>query len=96
MNSNGPSSRLLRMKLTEDRRSVGLLQTEALYHAEVDWTCCLLDVVDEVADATTAERITGAIYDRLAGDAAADAAARVREAKREYGRIVRSGVPGAL
>jgi hypothetical protein len=88
-NPDGRSATQLREKLAADPGPMRMFQTEALYHAQVEWTCLLLDVVDEVTDAAAAERVTDAIYDRLAGDAAGDAAARIRETQREYARIVR-------
>lgn len=60
-----------------------MYQAEALYHAEVEWACQLLDVIDEVTDPETAERITAAIGGRLAGDDASEAAIRIREAHAE-------------
>ena len=62
---------------------------EALYHTQVDWTCQLLDVVDEVTDPVTARLITDAIYERLSGDGASDAAARIREARRQVEWLAR-------
>jgi hypothetical protein len=72
-----------------------MYQTETLYHAQIDWTCLLLDVVDEVADSKTAEKITDAIFGRLAGDGAAEAAQRVRDAQAEFQRIMGLPVPRA-
>lgn len=70
-----------------------LYRTEALYHIQVDYTCQLLDAVDEVADAVTAGLITDAIYERLSGDGVSATAQRIREARAEYERQMREPVP---
>jgi hypothetical protein len=64
-----------------------MYQTEALYHAQIGWTLNLLDVVDEAADPVIAAVITDLIYERLAGDGGAEAAARMREAQAEHERL---------
>lgn len=73
--------------LATDPGPLRMFQTEALYHAQVDYTCQLLSVVDEVADPAVAALITAGIYDRLAGDAAAEAAQRLRDAREMYDRL---------
>ena len=67
-----------------------MLLTEGQYHAQVRYTEQLLAVVDEVASPETADRITEAIYERLAGAGAAEAAQRVADMQAEYARL--SGV----
>ena len=67
-----------------------MYQTETLYHVQVDWTCQLLDVVDEVTDPVTAALITDVICERLTGDGASAAAQRIRGARAEYERIMRA------
>jgi hypothetical protein len=62
---------------------------ETLYHVQVDWTCQLLDVVDEVTDPVTATLIADVIYERLSGDGVSEAAARIREARAQMDRISR-------
>lgn len=71
-------------------------QTEALYNTEVTWTCRLLDVVDEVADAATAARITDAICERLAGDSVTEAAERRQAFAAETERLMASAPAARL
>lgn len=87
MTDRKPSAERLREKLAAHGSAMRTYQTEALYHAQVDYTCQLLDVVDEATDPVTAERITDAICERLAGDGAYEAAERIRRAQAEVGRI---------
>ena len=62
---------------------------ELLYHVQIDWTCRLLDVADEVTDPVTAGLITDLIYERLTGDGVSEAAARMREAREQLDRFMR-------
>jgi hypothetical protein len=64
-------------------------QTEALYKIQVDYTCQLLDAVDEVTDEFTATMITSVIYEKLAGHGASAAAQRIRDARAEMERLMR-------
>jgi hypothetical protein len=65
---------------------------DVLYHVQVEFTCQLLDVVDEVVDETTAMLITDAIYGRLSGTGVAEADARVREARERVEQLAREPV----
>ena len=87
------SAHRLREMLARHDRALAMYTGEALYHYQVDYTCQLLDVVDEVTDPVTAGRVTDGIYERLTGDGVSEAARRVREARAEYERLVRSRVP---
>ena len=77
--------------LARNPGALRMLMTEAQYHAQVRYTERLLAVVDEVASPETADRITDAIYDRLAGDEVTEAMQRVAEMHAEYARL--SGMP---
>lgn len=78
-----PSSIHLRERMARHEDAMRQLQTEALYQAQLNWTCQMLDVVDEAVDHETAVRITDRIYEALSGDGASEAAARARQARRE-------------
>lgn len=69
-----------------------MYQTETLYHVQTDWTCQLLDVVDEVTDPVTAELITDTIYERLSGDGVSEAAQRQRDALAQAEHLARRPV----
>jgi hypothetical protein len=62
---------------------------DTLYHVQVDYTCQLLDVVDEVTDPVTADLITDVIYERLTGDGVSEAAERIRDARAQYEHLRR-------
>jgi hypothetical protein len=79
----------LREMLARAPHSLRLYTTETLYHVQVDYTCHLLDVVDEVCDEATAGLITDTIYGRLSGTGAAEADKRVREAREACERLMR-------
>lgn len=79
MTTLGTSAARLREMLAADGDAMRMYLGEALYHAQVDFTCQLLDVVDEVAGPGTAQRIADAIGERLAGAGAAGAAERARQ-----------------
>ena len=68
------SAERLRERLAAHSLAMCLYQSEALYHAQVDWTCLLLDVVDEVADPVIAAKIADLICDRLTGKDVSDPA----------------------
>lgn len=89
-----PSAVRLREQLAASDAATRMHQADALYHAEVEWTCRLLGVIDEVTDPETAERITAAIGGRLTGDDASEAAIRVRAAQAELDRLRWQDVPG--
>jgi hypothetical protein len=74
------SAERLREYLTRHDSARRLYLTGAQYHMQIRYTCELLDVVDAVADADTAARITDAISVRLAGPAVAEAIMRAAEA----------------
>lgn len=83
----------LRERLASSDEPSRLYQGETLYHVQVDYTCQLLDVVDEVTDEVTATLITDAIYERLAGESAFDAMQRMRDANAELTRWRMMGLP---
>lgn len=89
-----PSAVRLREHLAANARATRMYQTGALYHTEVEWTCQLLGVIDEVTDPGTAERITDAISERLTGDGTSEAAARIRKNQAETERLMWLGAPG--
>lgn len=62
---------------------------DTLFHVQVDFTCQLLDIVDEVVDETTAGLVTDAIYGRLSGTGAAQADQRIAEAREVVERLMR-------
>jgi hypothetical protein len=66
--------------LAADPGPLRMLQTE-------EYTCQLLDVVDEIVLPEASVRITDAIYDRLAGEAAREAAERIVQAYQETDRL---------
>lgn len=74
-----PSADRLREMLAAHGSAMRAYMGEALYHAQVDYTCQLLDVVDEVASPATAKRITGAICARLVDAGALAAAERMQQ-----------------
>jgi phage baseplate assembly protein W len=86
------SATRLRERLASHGDARQMLLTEAQYHAQVQYTCQLLDIVDEEADQATAERITDAICERLACDRY-EAHRRVRDTQAEYERIVSERMP---
>ena len=85
--SRASSADRLRERLSQSAEPLRLYQTEVLYHVQIDYTCQLLDVVDEVTDPVTAGMITDLIYERLTGDAASAAAKRA-----ECERLMRTSV----
>jgi hypothetical protein len=78
----------LRGMLAHNTGALGMYQNETLYHVQVDWTCKLLDVVDEVTDPVTAALITDVIYERLTGDGVSEAAQRIRAAAAQMERLM--------
>jgi hypothetical protein len=96
MTTLGTSAARLRQALAASGDAMRMYLGEALYHAQVDFTCQLLDVVDEVADPGTAQRIADAIGERLAEAGAAGAADRIREAGAETERVRALGAGSRL
>jgi len=88
----GQSADRLRAKLSRTREPLHLYQTETLYHVQIDWTCQLLDVVDEVADEVTATMITDVIHERLTGDGASTAAERIRDTRAQMDQLAQEAV----
>jgi hypothetical protein len=87
--SKRPSSAdRLRRLLAATGDPLRLYTTETLYRVQVDYTCQLLDVVDEVADEVTASLIMSAIYERLISDGVSEAAKRIRETRAEMERLM--------
>lgn len=82
------SANRLRELLRQSPHSLRLYQTETLYHVQIDYTCQLLDVVDEVCDEVSAGLITAAIYGRLSGTGAGEADQRLREARDAAERLM--------
>lgn len=89
-----PSAIRLREKMAASASAMRAYHGEAQYHAQVEWACRLLGVIDEVTDPETAKRITDAIGERLTGDDAGEAATRIRAAQAELDRLVWQGVTG--
>lgn len=83
----------LRSRLAGHEAALAAYQGEVMYHVQVDYTCQLLDVVDEVTDPVTAALITDAIYERLTGDGVSDAAARQRQARADLERLMWERAP---
>ena len=81
------SAERLREKLGTNDGARCLYQNEALYHAQINWTCQLLDMVDEVADPVTAARVAALICDQMVGDRAGEAWERLRVAEAELKRL---------
>lgn len=90
MTNHSPSADHLRKMLAADPGPLKIFMTDAIYHAQVECTCQLLAVVDEVADAETADRITAAILDRLTGPAAAEAAERAQQHIADVAALMRT------
>lgn len=84
----------LREYLYRRPRATWAYTSEPLYHAEVEWTCRLLGIVDEAADAEAAERVTAAICERLAGDSVTEAIERAQDRQAEMDRLMGRGAPG--
>lgn len=76
-------------KLAYFEAAGGMYRNEALYKAQIDYTCQLLDIVDELADEVTAALITDTIAERLTDGGVAEAAQRQRDAKAEFERLMR-------
>jgi hypothetical protein len=77
----------LRAKLQHNAGALAMYQGDAMYHMQIDYTCRLLDAVDEVTDSVTATLITDVIYERLTGDGVSAAAERIREAHAQIKRL---------
>ena len=92
MNARRPSADRLRERLAANGDSLRMYTGE-VYAVQVDYTCQLLDVVDEVVDSVTAGLITDAIYERLSGDGVSEAARRIREARAMVEQLAREPVP---
>jgi hypothetical protein len=90
MTGRKPSAVRLREKLAASGNAARIYQTEALYHTEVEWTCRLLYVVDEIADPAAADRITDAICERLAGNSTGEAAERIWQVQAGIERLMAS------
>jgi len=86
----------LREMLALSGEPLRLYQTEALYNVQVEYTCQLLDVVDEVTDEFTAGLIADGIYERLTGDGVSEAATRQREAVERLADLMRNPLPPLL
>lgn len=99
MNDENPgrpsSASKLRRMLAASNEPLRMYLTEAQYHMQVNYTCQLLDVVDEIADEETAARITDGIGGRLAGDEAIAAAERIRDTQERLAVVrMNQGAPG--
>jgi hypothetical protein len=78
--SEPKSADRLREMLAAHDASLRALSGDLLYNVQMEFTCRLLGVVDEVADQQTAELITSAIYERMAADVP-KAEERMRQAR---------------
>lgn len=83
----------LRRLLAASGNASHMYQTEALYKVQVEYTCDLLDAVDEVTDEVTAQMITAVIYEKLTGDGASAAARRKREADERIVELMQNPGP---
>jgi hypothetical protein len=88
-----PSAARFRDRLAASGDPLRLYMADAQYQLQVNYTCTLLDVVDEAADEATAAMITDLICDRLTGEGAAAAAERIRAARADLERAERTAVP---
>lgn len=79
----------LKAKLLPHAKAMHLLQAEALYNAQVKWTCQMLDVVDEVADSLIGAMVADLICERLTGEGASEASERQHQALAEAERLMR-------
>jgi hypothetical protein len=79
----------LREMLVLDSEALAMYRNETLYHVQIDLTCRLLDVVDEVTDPVTAGLITDLIYERMTGGGVSEAAERQRDAVAALDRLMR-------
>jgi hypothetical protein len=93
MSDRTKSADRLRQMLALNPGALAMYQNETLYHVQIDWTCQLLDVVDEIIDPVTAGLITDLIYERLSGDGVSEAAQRQRDARAELNRLIREMPP---
>jgi hypothetical protein len=71
------SAEHLRQLIAASGEPLRLSLADRQYHEQIRWTCDLLELVDMVADPLTAEAVTALAFDHLAGQGAADAAARI-------------------
>lgn len=94
--SDGRSARRLRERLSGHEDAIRAYTGDTLYHVQVDFTCQLLDVVDEVAGDVTAAMITDVIYERLTGDGMSEAAHRIRDARAQMEALARSPWPAII
>jgi hypothetical protein len=83
----------LREKLARNPDALAAYQDEVTYNVQVETTCRLLDVVDQVTDSFTAGLITDAICERLTGDGVSEASQRTRERRTELERLMREWRP---
>ena len=93
MDDPGRSARYLLHRLEEAGPSPHLYTQDALYWKSIEWTCDLLNIVDEVTEPTVATMITDAIYGRLTGRGAAEADQRIRQHLENVDRIMREQRP---
>jgi hypothetical protein len=92
----GPSAHRLRALLGAPRESV-VYAHDAQFHATVEYTCQLLDVIDTVTDASVARDITHEFARLLSDEHAADAHKRICELDEQIAaaRLGSSGAGGA-
>ena len=90
-NPRHKSAARLMAKLAHLEAAGAMYRNEALYKAQIDYTCQLLDIVDELADEVTAALITDAIAERLTDGGVTEAAKRQRDAEALRERLMHAG-----
>lgn len=90
---NGRSARHLRERLSGHEDAIKAYTGDLLYHVQIDFTCQLLEAVDEVTDEVTATMIVDTIYERLTGDGVSAAAERIRESRAKMQELARMPWP---
>lgn len=93
MRDGQTSADRLREHLAANGDTLRMYTGEAMYHVQVDYTCQLLDVVDEVTDSFTANLIADAIYERLSGDGVSEAATSIRAARAQMELLTQGVMP---
>jgi hypothetical protein len=89
MNQRQSSAYRLREMLALYHAPTRMYEMDVLYHVQIDYTCQLLDVVDEVTDPVTAALVTDRIYGRLTGDGVGEVERRIRDAQDQLARMMR-------
>ena len=75
-------------KLAAKPGALAAYRDDVTYMVQVETTCRLLDVVDQVTDQFTAALITDAIHERMTGIGVSEASQRMRERQAELERLM--------